>query len=145
MTTTVLGLTVLGLTVLWLLIGTLSGLSFVRLTNMLTPGRLFPFTFGLIVAACLYIVFSLINGTGIFVECCGGLIYGAIAAFGQYKMSPRWLALGWAAHTIWDTAVHLVVPQATTAPDGYAAFCISFDLIVAAHLVLSAYSFRRVA
>lgn len=134
--------TVFGLTVLWLLIGVLLALLFVRLINTFTPGRLFPFTLGLIVAACLYIMFSLVNGTGVFVECCGGLIYGSIAAFGQYKLSSRWLALGWAAHTIWDTAVHMAVPQATTTPDGYAAFCISFDLVVAAHLYLSAHLYE---
>ena len=126
------------LTVLWMLIGTLSAFIFVRLISLFTPGRLFPFTLGLIVAACLYITFALANRTGLFVEGCGGLIYGLIAVYGQYKVSPQWLAAGWTAHTIWDTAVHLAIPQATTIPDGYAAFCISFDLIVAAHLYISA-------
>ena len=53
----------------------------------------------------------------------------------------RWpivLALGWAAHVIWDVGMHLHGAGAEFTPAWYPAVCIGFDLVVAAAIVFGA-------
>jgi hypothetical protein len=46
-----------------------------------------------------------------------------------------WLALGWALHPIWDLGLHRFGPG-QFAPEAYPVSCLSYDLIVAAVIVV---------
>jgi len=90
-------------------------------------------------AAVTYIWFAVRAGEGAFWvtgEIIGVGIYGAMGLLGL-RGSPLWLAAGWAAHPIWDLALHYVGPGATFAPMEYAITCLSFDLVVAAYVVIA--------
>ena len=88
---------------------------------------------GLLVTAILYVVLAAVGGASmgwLALEGIGVLIYGGAAWIGLGR-SPRVLALGWAAHVLWDVLLHLNGPAALYTPDWYPWFCVSFDLIVA--------------
>ena len=51
--------------------------------------------------------------------------------------SAYWIAAGWALHPVWDVAVHYFGPGNSFAPWPYTIACLSFDLIVAAYVVLA--------
>jgi hypothetical protein len=92
----------------------------------------------LFVAAALYILFAVQAGEGTFWlvgEVVGVGIYGTMALFGL-RGSPWWLAAGWAAHPIWDVALHYFGPGGSFAPAGYTITCLSFDLVVAAYVAI---------
>ena len=92
----------------------------------------------LFVAAALYILFAVRAGEGTFWvvgELAGVGIYGTMALWGL-RGSPWWLAAGWAAHPIWDLALHYIGPGASFAPVGYTITCLSFDLLVAAYVAI---------
>jgi len=65
---------------------------------------------------------------------CG--IYGTLALRGL-RYSPLWLAAGWAFHPLWDVALHYFGPGGSFAPASYTITCVSFDLLVAAYVVLA--------
>lgn len=88
-------------------------------------------------AALTYIWFALRAGEGVYWvagEVAGVAIYGTMALLGL-RGSPLWLAAGWAAHPVWDVALHYFGPGAAFAPMEYAITCLSFDLLVAAYVV----------
>ncbi len=90
-------------------------------------------------AAFMYIVFAVRAGeSGYWIvgELAGVGVYGAMALRGL-RGSPWRLAAGWAAHPIWDVALHHIGPGGTFAPDSYTITCISFDLLVAAYIVIA--------
>src|SRR5919202_4255583 len=90
-------------------------------------------------AASTYIVFAVQAGEGAFWvvgEIVGVGIYGTIGLL-SLRGSPWWLAAGWAAHPIWDVALHYVGPGGSFAPEAYAITCISFDLLVAAYIAIA--------
>lgn len=64
------------------------------------------------------------------------IAFGTMALLGL-RGSPYWLAAGWALHPLWDFALHYVGPGHTFTPWTYAIACISFDLLVAAYVVLT--------
>ena len=72
----------------------------------------------------------------ILVEMVQVVIFGAFALLG-WRGSPFWLAAGWALHPVWDFVLHYVGPGHTFAPWTYAIACISFDLLVAAYIVIA--------
>lgn len=61
----------------------------------------------------------------------------AVGVLGLYgwRGSPKWLALGWALHPLWDFVVHYIGPG-TFAPSTYVIACISFDWVVAAYVLI---------
>lgn len=69
------------------------------------------------------------------VELAQVVIFGTLALLGL-RGSPLWLAAGWALHPVWDFVVHYVGPGRSFAPWSYAIACISFDLLVAAYVVI---------
>lgn len=92
----------------------------------------------LFVAAALYIVFAVRAGEGtywVMGELAGVGIYGTMALRGL-RGSPWWLAAGWAAHPVWDIALHYFGPGGSFAPVSYTVTCLSFDLLVAAYVAL---------
>ena len=100
----------------------------------------------LFVAAALYIVFAVRAGEGTFWvvgELVGVGIYGTMGLLGL-RGSPWWLAAGWAAHPIWDVALHYFGAGGSFAPESYTIPCLTFDLVVAAYVAV-AYGFGLLA
>jgi hypothetical protein len=90
-------------------------------------------------AAFSYVVFAVQAGEGTFWvvgELVGVSIYGTMGLLGL-RGSPWWLAAGWAAHPIWDVALHYFGPGGSFAPVAYAITCLSFDLLVAAYVAVA--------
>lgn len=87
---------------------------------------------GLPVAASAYVGFALAAGNWRWAayEAVGVVAYGIVGWCG-FRLSPRWLVLGWAAHPLWDTLLHLSGMGADLAPRSYVISCITFDLLVA--------------
>ena len=88
----------------------------------------------LIVAAGVYWVLALFGGSlnWLLIETVGMLIFGAFAIAG-FKVSPKWIALGWVLHIGWDVLLH----DGTTTPwvpEWYPPLCVGFDALVAAYL-----------
>ena len=101
----------------------------------------------LVVAAGVYIVFAVAAGAGAawtVAEIAGVAVYGTLAALGV-RGSHWWLVAGWAAHPVWDVALHYVGPGHAFAPDTYTIPCLSFDLLVAVYIVLVGARWSRTA
>ncbi len=97
-------------------------------------------------AAFSYVWFAVQAGEGTYWvvgELVGVGIYGTMGLLGL-RGSPLWLAAGWAAHPVWDVALHYFGPGGEFAPVAYAITCLSFDLLVAAYVVI-AYEFGPLA
>jgi hypothetical protein len=93
----------------------------------------------LIVAAGAYFGFAIGAGAGptwTLVELAQCIVFGAMALPGL-RGSPYWLAAGWALHPVWDVALHYFGPGRSFAPWTYAIACISFDLVIAAYIVVA--------
>jgi hypothetical protein len=92
----------------------------------------------LFIAAGLYIVFALRAGEGI-LWILGEVvvaIFGGMALLGLGG-SLWWIVAGWALHPLWDVGLHYVAPGRSFAPESYTIACLSFDLLVAAYIVIS--------
>src|SRR5215213_6548141 len=63
------------------------------------------------------------------------IAFGTIGLIG-WRGSPKWLALGWALHPIWDFGLHYVGPG-SFATWTYAIACLSFDWVVAAYILIA--------
>lgn len=93
----------------------------------------------LFIAAALYIVFAVRAGEDAYWvvgELVGVAVYGGMALRGL-RGSPLWLAAGWALHPLWDLGLHYFGPGGSFAPVGYTITCLSFDLLVAAYVVIA--------
>ena len=93
---------------------------------------------GLLIAALIYVGFAATRGASsklLALEIVGVILYGVVAWTGL-RISVIVLALGWAAHTLWDVLLH-VHGQAGAAytPDWYPWACGGFDLVVAIAIV----------
>ena len=100
----------------------------------------------LIVAAGFYVYFALRSDESAFwiaLELVGIAVYTTMGALGL-RGSPMWLAAGWALHPVWDIALHYVGPGHAFAPETYTIACLSYDLLVAAYIVV-AYRFDLVS
>jgi len=62
--------------------------------------------------------------------------FGTMGLLGL-RGSPYWLAAGWALHPVWDYVLHYLGPGSSFAPMTYAIACVSFDLLVAAYIVIA--------
>jgi hypothetical protein len=74
--------------------------------------------------------------TWILVELIQAVVFGAIALLGL-RVSPYWIAAGWAFHPFWDVLLHYVGPGHTFTPWTYAIACVSFDWLVAIYIVVA--------
>ena len=102
------------------------------------------FSWGLLVAALIYVGFALAAGAGVGAlvgELVGVALFGAVAWLGL-RRSALWLAAGWAAHVGWDLLLHPLTASGY-APDWYVRACIGFDLAVAAWLAFRPSSERE--
>ena len=93
----------------------------------------------LIVAAGFYLYFALRSDESavwITAEVSGIAAYATMGWLGL-RRSPMWLAAGWALHPLWDVALHWFGPGRTFAPESYTIACLSYDLVVAAYIVVA--------
>jgi hypothetical protein len=90
---------------------------------------------GLVVTAFLYVALAVpgADRSWLVLEIGGLAIFGVLAWLGT-RISPGWLALGWAGHVAWDVGLHLERIQSVV-PPWYPLFCVGFDLIVAGYLL----------
>lgn len=131
------------LTVIHLLLGALICAAFVFAVRRLAPrGEFRVYAAGLVVAALVYVVFAVAGGAPgawLAVEF-GGLVAFTFFALAGLRRSPLPLALGWAAHALWDLLLHAdAVTHAGGAdahfvPDWYRLLCAGFDFALAAYL-----------
>ena len=91
---------------------------------------------GLVVAAVIYIGFSLFNAdrSWVMVEVLGVLAYG-LAAWLAIRYSLLWLAAGWGLHPIWDVWLHWLGPGSDIVPPWYAIACLSFDVALGVFVI----------
>lgn len=90
----------------------------------------------LFVAAGAYFGFAWDAGPiWLLIELVQSIILGTMALFG-WRDSPYWLAVGWALHPFWEIGLHLIGPGQAFTPMTYPIACISFDLLVAAYIVI---------
>ncbi len=103
---------------------------------LLRRRRAQPYAVGLVMAALIYVGFSIadFNLAWVGIELVGLLIFSVIVFF-AFKYSPYVLALGWAAHAVWDVTLHNA--KATPfVPRWYPMVCIGFDLAIAVYLLV---------
>jgi hypothetical protein len=120
------------MTLLYLLLGVILGIIFLALARLRRRSDWLVVAIGLPVAALAYVGFALAAGNWSWAayELVGVFAYGVVAWCGV-RGSPRWLVLGWAAHPLWDTLLHLSGPGSNIAPRSYVVSCVTFDLLVA--------------
>ena len=89
----------------------------------------------LVLAAVIYVGFALFtkNWEWLPIEIGGVAIYGTLA-FLSKKYSHYFLAIGWAAHVLWDVLLHSN-GDPDFVPSWYPGACIGFDLVIAGYLV----------
>src|SRR5687767_15687602 len=96
-------------------------------------------TIGLFAAAGAYFGFAIV-GSGsrlwVLIELTQVAVFSLLGLYG-WRGSPKWLALGWALHPLWDVGVHYAGPGRHHAPLAYVIACLSFDLVVAAYIVIA--------
>lgn len=122
---------------IWLLIGLLIAMPFLLVARSRGPHREPTIlAMGLIGAAIIYIGFALVWGdaTWIAIEVAGLLIYGFFVLLAR-RYAIFWLAVGWAAHPLWDLGLHWFSPGHLVAPEWYVFACLSFDLLVAGYML----------
>jgi hypothetical protein len=89
-------------------------------------------------AALMYVYFAAKAGQGagwLTAELLGVAVFGGLGLLGLLR-SPMWLAVGWGLHPAWDLALHYFGPGHAFAPEPIAVACLSFDLVVAAYIVV---------
>jgi hypothetical protein len=129
---------------LHILLGVLFGAAFVLAARRLAPGReLTIYAAGLFAAALVYAAFAVAvraPGAWLAVEFAGLVVFTLLALPGL-KGSPLPLALGWAAHALWDLLLHShALTHAGGAdvhivPGWYRLLCAGFDFALAAYLL----------
>ena len=120
---------------LWLFLGLLLGAGFIAFERaVVTDERLF-FAIGLWVVGFIYLGFAAIGDgtTWPGIEALGIALYGGMGILGMFR-SPRWLVVGWAAHPVWDIALHFFGDGSAFTPEAYSISCVSFDLLVAVYI-----------
>jgi hypothetical protein len=101
------------------------------ITRRLSPATASAiFAVGLIVTALVYVAFAIAGGASsrwIGIEMLGVAAYGSAAWLG-FRRWPAILAAGWAAHVVWDVALHLTGTGAAYTPAWYPWLCLGFDV-----------------
>lgn len=122
-----------------LLAGFVLALVLVAWARRMSPARAIRvYATALVIAALIYVAFALAGGAGakdLVVEGVGLLLYGGAAWIGLRYWPPA-IALGWAAHVAWDVLLHLDGAGAIYTPEFYPWMCVSFDLVLAAGLLM---------
>ena len=125
-----------------LLLGALACAAFIFAARRFAPRReLQIYAAGLVAAALVYVAFALagrVSGAWLAVELAGLAAFTLLALPGL-KGSPLPLAVGWAAHALWDPLLHSdAVTHAGSdvhvVPDWYRLLCAGFDFALAAYL-----------
>ncbi|HEU0016220.1 MAG TPA: DUF6010 family protein [Longimicrobium sp.] len=102
-------------------------------------GELRIYAVGLFAAALIYVGFVTLragSGRGPALELAGVAVFGLLAWRGVRTGSGTLLAVGWAAHVLWDVLLHLSdAPGSAYTPDWYPWLCVGFDLVIAGALV----------
>jgi hypothetical protein len=124
-------------TVIQLLIGILSCFIFVLVARRADLKReVKVYTMALIAAALIYVGFAVGTGAAlpwVALEVGGLALFSLIALLGL-RFSVWMLALGWAAHAVWDALLDEVL-KVGFVPSWYPAVCIGFDLFLAVYIV----------
>lgn len=123
------------ITILWIIIGGAAAAALLWCLRKTKAGT-HPKTYAnmLVIAAIIYVGFAFFGGAleWAYIEVIGVVIFAAIAAAGL-KFSYWLLAVGWAAHVLWDVLLHS--PETTPfVPFWYPAACIGFDLVLAGYI-----------
>ena len=71
----------------------------------------------------------------VLVELLQCIAFGALGLYG-WRGNAKLLGLGWALHPFWDFPLHYLGPGRTFAPWSYAVFCVSFDWVAAAYILI---------
>jgi hypothetical protein len=93
---------------------------------------------GLFAAAGAYFGFAIVGPVSriwVLIELLQVIAFSAMGLAG-WKGSPKWLALGWVLHPLWDFVLHYLAPGRTFAPLAYTISCITFDWVVAAYIFI---------
>ena len=92
------------------------------------------YAIALIIAALIYVGFSLFadDPRWILVELVGVAIYLVFAILGL-RYSAWFLAIGWAAHIVWDMGVH-ASPTISFVPEWYPLLCVAYDVVIAGYI-----------
>ena len=126
-----------------LLLGALACAAFIFAVRRLAPRAEFQiYAAGLVIAALVYVVSAVAGGApgGWLAVEFAGLVAFTLFALPGLKRSALPLALGWAAHALWDLLLHAdAVTHAGGAdvhivPDWYRLVCAGFDFALAAYL-----------
>ena len=91
------------------------------------------YAIGLVATAGVYVALALAGRAStrwVAIEALGVALYGGAAWLGLRRWLPA-LALGWAAHVVWDLALHLAGPGGAFTPAWYPWLCLGFDLPIA--------------
>lgn len=110
---------------LWLLLGLILGSAFIVLAHTIARSERRFIALGLVIAALIYVGFATVSSAYVpwlILETLGAGFYGALAWLGM-RYSPRWLALGWATHLVWDVGLHLVREGSAFTPAWYPVVC----------------------
>ena len=92
------------------------------------------YAIALIIAALIYVGFSLFadDPRWISLELVGLAIYFIFALLGL-KYSPWFLAIGWAAHIVWDIGLHTST-AISFVPEWYPLLCVAYDVVMASYI-----------
>jgi hypothetical protein len=93
---------------------------------------------GLFAAAGAYFGFAIVGPVSriwVLIELLQVVGFSALGLRG-WKGSPKWLAIGWLLHPVWDFGVHHLGPGRGFAPLSYVFACITFDWVVAAYIFI---------
>ncbi len=125
-------------TAIWFLLGLVAATLFLFLARSQGAHReQATLAQGLIIAALIYVGFAAIwgNGRWLAIESGGLLIYGLFVLL-AWRYTMRWLAVGWAAHPLWDILLHWLGQGQAIAPAWYVIACLSFDLVIAGYILV---------
>lgn len=125
-------------TIAWLGIGFVSSLLLIQFADKRTShSRINVLGYALIIAAIIYMIFAVLDFNLVWfgIEFIGVLIYGTFFYLAK-RFGLLFLAIGWALHPIWDVVLHLLNVEVDFAPEWYAVMCISFDITIAAYVII---------
>ena len=119
--------------------GVLLSLVLILLARTRGPaGAIRIYALGLVVTALLYVLLAVMGGASasyLALEGVGVLIFASAAWIGV-RGWVKVLALGWVLHVAWDLLLHLQGSASEYTPWWWPWFCLSFDLIIAAAVLL---------
>lgn len=118
-----------------ILLGTVLAILTIFIFRMMDQKReRFNYAIALVIAALIYVGFSLFadDPRWISLELVGLAIYFIFALLGL-KYSPWLLAVGWAAHIVWDIGLH-TSPAISFVPEWYPLLCVAYDIVIAGYI-----------